>query len=84
MKNTRFLRYCPCFAFLIALTAVLLVWNISAGSVDFAPGEIWNALFYDHTGIIWNIRLPRDQLWRLTMLESSAKVTTKSVTAEQI
>ena len=29
-------------------------------------------------------KLPRDQLWRLTMLESSAKVTTKSVTAEQI
>ena len=29
-------------------------------------------------------KLPRDQLWRLMMLESSAKVTTKSVTAEQI
>ena len=29
-------------------------------------------------------KLPRDQLWRLTMLESSAKVTTKSVTAEQM
>ena len=59
MKNTRFLRYGLCFAFLIALTAALLVWNINAGSVDFAPGEIWNALFYDHTGIIWGIRFPR-------------------------
>lgn len=59
MKNTRFLRYCLCFAFLTGLTAALLVWNISAGSVDFAPGEIWNALFYDHTGIIWGIRFPR-------------------------
>ena len=59
MKNTRFFRYCLCFAFLTALTAVLLVWNISAGSVDFMPGEIWNALFHDHTGIIWGIRFPR-------------------------
>ena len=29
-------------------------------------------------------KLPRDQLWRFTMLESSAKVTIKSVMAEQI
>ena len=29
-------------------------------------------------------KLPIDQLWRLTMLESCAKVTTMSVTAEQI
>lgn len=29
-------------------------------------------------------KLPLDQLWRLTMLASSANVTTKSVTAEQI
>ena len=29
-------------------------------------------------------KLPSDQLWRLTILESSAKVTTKSVIAEQI
>ena len=29
-------------------------------------------------------KLPRDQLWRLTMLESSAKVTRMSVIAEQI
>ncbi len=59
MKNARFLRYCLCFVFLTALTAVLLVWNINAGSVDFAPGEIWNALFYVHAGIIWGIRFPR-------------------------
>lgn len=59
MKNTRFFRYGLCFAFLTALAAVLLVWNISAGSVDFTPEEIWNALLYDHAGIIWSIRLPR-------------------------
>ena len=59
MKNARFLRYCLCFAFLAALAAALLVWNINAGSVDFTPGEIWNALFYDHAGIIWGIRFPR-------------------------
>ena len=29
-------------------------------------------------------KLPMDQLWRFTMLASSAKVTTKSVTAEQM
>ena len=29
-------------------------------------------------------KLPMDQLWRLTMLESCAKVTTMSVIAEQI
>ena len=29
-------------------------------------------------------KLPMDQLWRLTMLASSANVTTKSVMAEQI
>ena len=29
-------------------------------------------------------KLPMDQLWRFTILESSAKVTIKSVAAEQI
>ena len=29
-------------------------------------------------------KLPRDQLWRFTMSASWAKVTTKSVTAEQM
>ena len=29
-------------------------------------------------------KLPRDQLWRSTMLASSAKATMKSVTAEQM
>lgn len=42
-----------------ALAAVLLAWSINAGSVYFAPEEIWNALFCDHTGIIWGIRFPR-------------------------
>ena len=40
----RALRYLICFALLGAVLAVLLVWNISAGSVYFAPGEILSAL----------------------------------------
>ncbi len=53
-------RYCLCFAFLTALLAVLLVWNLNAGSVDFAPGEILAILLGPpDTGIIWGIRLPR-------------------------
>jgi len=55
MKNT---RYCLCFACLAALLAVLLVWNISAGSVDFTPEDIMGDLL-KMTGIVWTIRLPR-------------------------
>ena len=56
----RALRYLICFALLGAVLAVLLVWNISAGSVYFAPGEILSALLSPPDGgIIWGIRLPR-------------------------
>ena len=59
MNNTR-TRYCICFGLLIALLAVLLVWNISAGSVDLTPGVILSTLLGPpDTGIIWGIRLPR-------------------------
>ena len=34
MKNVS-VRYILCFAFLTALTLVLLVWNINAGSVGY-------------------------------------------------
>ena len=60
MKNlTR--RYCLCFALLAALVLALLVWNVTAGSVDFTPGELLAALLGpgDEAGIIWGIRLPR-------------------------
>ena len=58
MKNTG--RYALCFLLLAGLVLALLVWNVSAGSVDFAPGEILAALLAGpDTGIIWGIRLPR-------------------------
>ena len=38
--NGRGLRYAAGFALLGALAAVLLFWNIGAGSVDFTPAEI--------------------------------------------
>ena len=59
MKNVS-VRYILCFAFLTALTLVLLVWNINAGSVDFSPGEVLSVLLAGpKEGIVWGIRLPR-------------------------
>ncbi len=59
MKN-RALRYGLCMVLLLALNAVLLAWNINAGSVDFTPGEVLRALLDGNAGgIIWGIRLPR-------------------------
>lgn len=60
MKNT-WIWYGLCFALLAALLAVLLVWNLCAGSVDLTLGEIVDALLgaEDAGGIIWDIRLPR-------------------------
>ncbi len=53
------IRYCACFALLGSLLLALLVWNITAGSVDFTPGEILSNLLNPESGIIWGIRLPR-------------------------
>lgn len=53
------IRYCACFALLGSLLLALLVWNITAGSVDFSPGEILSTLLNPESGIIWGIRLPR-------------------------
>ena len=59
MKNVS-VRYVLCFAFLTALTLVLLIWNINAGSVDFSPGEVLSVLLAGpKEGIVWGIRLPR-------------------------
>ena len=46
------------FGLLGVLAAVLLLWNIGAGSVDFTPAEIADSI-WKMAGIIWTIRLPR-------------------------
>ena len=54
------IRYCACFGLLAVLLAVLLVWNVCAGSVDFTAAEVLAALASPMApGIIWGIRLPR-------------------------
>ena len=54
------IRYCACFGLLAVLLAVLLVWNVCAGSVDFTAAEVLAALASPMaSGIIWGIRLPR-------------------------
>ncbi len=54
------IRYCACFGLLAVLLAALLVWNVCAGSVDFAAAEVLAALASPMApGIIWGIRLPR-------------------------
>lgn len=59
MKNNR-PRYAGGFALLLALVAVLLVWNVGAGSVNIALGELLSILAGPRdNGIIWGIRLPR-------------------------
>lgn len=63
MKKARS-RYCRAFVLLAALLAVLLVWNINAGSVRLTGGEILRILFGGPDGgteyqIVRDIRLPR-------------------------
>lgn len=54
------IRYTACFVLLAVLLAALLVWNVSAGSVDFTARELLDALANPlDAGIIWGIRLPR-------------------------
>ena len=54
------LRYGICFFLLGVLLCILLLWNISAGSAEFTPGEIRDALLHpEEGGIIWGMRLPR-------------------------
>lgn len=57
-------RYWFSFIILIALLAVLVVWNINAGSIQMSVQEIFQILFRkqgDETfyNIIWEIRFPR-------------------------
>ena len=59
MRSQAF-RYVLCFSLLEILLLVLLVWNMYAGSVEFAPGEVVGTLLSGpESGIIWGIRLPR-------------------------
>ena len=64
-EKRRKIRYLVCYGILIFLSAVFVIWNINAGSVDLSVREIVKILF-DRTsdnsmeyGIIWKIRLPR-------------------------
>jgi len=57
-------RYGGAFALLAVLLAVLVIWNINAGSVHLSLGEIVRILTgpadgSTEYGIIWGIRLPR-------------------------
>ena len=58
MKNTRFVRYSLCFAFLAVLVLALLLLNVNIGSVAFPLDEIIESI-WNRDGIIWGIRLPR-------------------------
>jgi iron complex transport system permease protein len=63
-QEKRTLRWWGATLLLVALLAVLLVWNLNAGSVSLSPGEVWRILCRQSsdrvsTNIIWEIRLPR-------------------------
>ena len=64
MKAGRKIRYSMAFLGLIILMAVLLAWNICAGSVNISVKEVTEVLFGEKTAqtasrIVWEIRLPR-------------------------
>ena len=63
-RAKRQLRYGITFAVLLTLFLVLVVCNVSLGSVSVPPGEILKILAERdpgaaHYGVIWKIRLPR-------------------------
>ena len=63
MKAGRKIRYSMAFLGLIILMAVLLAWNICAGSVNISVKEVTEVLFGEKTAqtasrIVWEIRLP--------------------------
>lgn len=64
MKTVRKIRYSIAFLGLIILVAVLLAWNICAGSVNISVKEVIEVILGEKTAqtasrIIWEIRLPR-------------------------
>ena len=62
-KNIKIKRYITAFTIIIAVLLVLIIWNISYGSVDMKFRDITNALFLRDEStlskIIWQIRMPR-------------------------
>ena len=62
MNDTRVRRYCAAFLCLMVLLAVMLVWNLTAGSLDISPAQVLQLLLNpgeEGGAIIWKIRLPR-------------------------
>jgi iron complex transport system permease protein len=64
MDKKAYRRYTISFMILLALLAVLFIWNVNSGSVRLSVQEIFRIIFLgqgDETAssIIWQIRLPR-------------------------
>lgn len=62
MKPQPKMRYAGAFAVLLALLAVLFVWNVNSGSLHVSVREVAQILL-THSGanavIVWEIRMPR-------------------------
>ena len=62
-KNSKIKRYIIAFTFIVAALLILIIWNISYGSVDMKLQDVTNALFLRDEStlskIIWQIRMPR-------------------------
>ena len=62
MKPQPKMRYAGAFAVLLALLAVLFVWNVNSGSLHLSMREVAQILLThsgDNAVIVWEIRLPR-------------------------
>ena len=62
MKPQPKMRYAGAFAMLLALLAVLFVWNVNSGSLHLSVREVAQILLThsgDNAVIVWEIRLPR-------------------------
>lgn len=62
MKPQPKMRYAGAFAVLLALLAVLFVWNVNSGSLHLSVREVAQILLThsgDNAVIVWEIRLPR-------------------------
>ncbi|MFR0941557.1 MAG: iron chelate uptake ABC transporter family permease subunit [Butyricicoccus sp.] len=62
MKPQPKMRYAGAFAVLLALLAVLFVWNVNSGSLHLSVREVAQILLThsgDNAVIVWEIRMPR-------------------------
>ena len=62
MKPQPKMRYAGAFAVLLALLAMLFVWNVNSGSLHLSVREVAQILLThsgDNAVIVWEIRLPR-------------------------